>query len=616
MTNEVTILPIIGGVGNNASDMAPIRSPANYDSITDLPTASEFGNGIAQVGGDLLIYNGKGYSPRLSEIPKNDIFGNNRQNDLVITNFSEGLERMVMTADNTKVGEVYRIESVGTTTFTAIGAASNTVGVIFTATGAGTGTGTVSISKVSALTRTIVNAGSFVVGEIYEIVSVGTTDFTLIGAASNTVGLIFTATGVGSGTGTASNLKIVNSPNAVREIDFPNPYGGNKAIAFKLEPNSVNCSITVPIPAVQLSNYDGLALVMYVPPSTVRGVSNNSNLTNGNYINLRIGDNQSLNTNYFHINTIQGFKPGFCIDGKHTIPNVSGSVLGVGTHSNTDYAETCTFVKVSVDSDATYGKEVYLLAVIAVKNSGKYGVVISTDNATTENKPYLLNAASRGVKVTAFVTYDLIGSAVGGKTYLNATEIAELYNAGVEIGWRASSQYDDDTSVARLAKFNAAKTALIAAGIPEHEIVVASIPNSEFGHTNTVGNVQQVLNDHIEVGSKILRTSASRTTINSSFGFDGPLLCHSVQMNSTNTAAVLTATSNGSAYINHAKRMGGVMFVYCHNIQTTADSSNTDPANWNALIDYIESEQNLGLCESMTFSEFRSKAHFMSYSGS
>ena len=47
-------------------------------------------------------------------------------------------------------------------------------------------------------------AGSFVVGKNYTIISLGTTDFTLIGATSNTVGLTFTATGSGSGTGTAT----------------------------------------------------------------------------------------------------------------------------------------------------------------------------------------------------------------------------------------------------------------------------------------------------------------------------------------------------------------------------------------------------------------------------
>lgn len=50
-----------------------------------------------------------------------------------------------------------------------------------------------------------ITAGSFTIGLTYTIVSVGTTDFTTIGASANTVGVIFNATGVGTGTGTASN---------------------------------------------------------------------------------------------------------------------------------------------------------------------------------------------------------------------------------------------------------------------------------------------------------------------------------------------------------------------------------------------------------------------------
>lgn len=46
-------------------------------------------------------------------------------------------------------------------------------------------------------------SGSFVVGVRYVIASIGTTDFTLIGASANTVGLSFVATGVGAGTGAA-----------------------------------------------------------------------------------------------------------------------------------------------------------------------------------------------------------------------------------------------------------------------------------------------------------------------------------------------------------------------------------------------------------------------------
>lgn len=54
----------------------------------------------------------------------------------------------------------------------------------------------------------LTTAGSFVVGQQYKIVSTGSgsTNFTLIGAASNAIGTVFTATGVGTGSGTASNV--------------------------------------------------------------------------------------------------------------------------------------------------------------------------------------------------------------------------------------------------------------------------------------------------------------------------------------------------------------------------------------------------------------------------
>jgi hypothetical protein len=50
---------------------------------------------------------------------------------------------------------------------------------------------------------TIHSAGAFVVGTEYTIVTPGNTDFTLIGAADSVAGTVFTATGVGTGTGTA-----------------------------------------------------------------------------------------------------------------------------------------------------------------------------------------------------------------------------------------------------------------------------------------------------------------------------------------------------------------------------------------------------------------------------
>lgn len=58
------------------------------------------------------------------------------------------------------------------------------------------------------INRKTITAGSFVVGVEYQILTVGTTDYTLIGADSNTVGVYFTASGVGTGTGTAYEYNI------------------------------------------------------------------------------------------------------------------------------------------------------------------------------------------------------------------------------------------------------------------------------------------------------------------------------------------------------------------------------------------------------------------------
>lgn len=91
---------------------------------------------------------------------------------------------------NFTTGASYVIASIGTTDFTAIGAASNTIGLTFVATGPGSGTGSARLV-----------AGGFTVGVTYRIAFVGTTNFIALGAAANTVGTVFTSTGVGAGTG-------------------------------------------------------------------------------------------------------------------------------------------------------------------------------------------------------------------------------------------------------------------------------------------------------------------------------------------------------------------------------------------------------------------------------
>lgn len=70
-------------------------------------------------------------------------------------------------------------------------------------------------------TNETIPAGSFVLNRRYRIASIGSTVWTAVGAASSTVGTVFTANGPGSGTGTATLLPRVDD-------DVASTLGGSK----------------------------------------------------------------------------------------------------------------------------------------------------------------------------------------------------------------------------------------------------------------------------------------------------------------------------------------------------------------------------------------------------
>ena len=124
-----------------------------------------------------------------------------------------------VTAGSFVVGNTYVIVTLGSTptNFVAIGAASNTIGVMFTATDVGTGNGTaILVDNIFTIP-----AGAFTINASYIIKTVGTTDFTLIGAATNTIGVIFTATGVGDPT-TTGTANIIASRLTITSVRFGN----------------------------------------------------------------------------------------------------------------------------------------------------------------------------------------------------------------------------------------------------------------------------------------------------------------------------------------------------------------------------------------------------------
>ena len=75
-----------------------------------------------------------------------------------------------------------------------------------------TGTGPYYVTYALPLQTQIASAGSFDIGVTYTIVSVGTTDFTTLGAASNTIGIVFVASGTGTTATTGGTASYVRAP--------------------------------------------------------------------------------------------------------------------------------------------------------------------------------------------------------------------------------------------------------------------------------------------------------------------------------------------------------------------------------------------------------------------
>jgi hypothetical protein len=307
----VTVTDAVSGISPNVGDYVNITSTATVgglsvsgqyvvDSVIDIfsykiqtvltaaTTATGGGTVTVQylypVGNDVYtVSNGWGagaWSPtNTTVLGLNPFTVDANSSTVTVTQASNGY---LTTAGSFKTGQQYKIVSIGSTNFTSIGATSNTVGVIFTATGAGTGSGTASIvwvafsgvtdlmatpsvygfsgtvgfdvgsygmagvginpaipatslnktfelTYVDANTYTITlpdaNAGSFTTGLTYIITFVGTTNFTAIGASSNTVGVSFVATGPGSGTGTASITALYGSVGGGSAVTAYPEYG-------------------------------------------------------------------------------------------------------------------------------------------------------------------------------------------------------------------------------------------------------------------------------------------------------------------------------------------------------------------------------------------------------
>lgn len=73
--------------------------------------------------------------------------------------------------------------------------------------------------RETMVSSTITNAGDFVIGNVYTIQSIGTTNFKLIGASVNQIGIKFKATGTGNGNGTALLVEYPSIPAEFGQCD-------------------------------------------------------------------------------------------------------------------------------------------------------------------------------------------------------------------------------------------------------------------------------------------------------------------------------------------------------------------------------------------------------------
>ena len=193
-----------------------------------------------------------------------------------------------------------------------------------------------------------VNAGDFISGHTYTIATVGTTDFTAIGAASNTVGVIFTATGVGSGTGTATTVT-GNAVNVTGTIAVAN--GGTGATS--LTANSV-----------LLGN--GTSALQAVAPSTAGNVlvSDGTTWTSAAQTPAKLS-------------TASGSAPSYSA---RAYANIAGnSVIDLNGQT---YSQAGTTVSVTTGSAHPFkaGDAVYLNFTSGTATDGLYTIATAVDN--------------------------------------------------------------------------------------------------------------------------------------------------------------------------------------------------------------------------------------------
>ena len=282
-----------------------------------------------------------------------------------------------------------------------------------------------------------VSAGSFVAGQWYEITFVGTTSWTSIGAASNTLGVVFLATGVGSGTGEAKALATlttaantaagaaaggsfvmstvramtcdlragtttclnVTATTGTLTLSGIRAVGGSAAGAHAINTNS---TITIEFSEVTLTggtnshamNNNGSGIISFIGSSVLVGGSGG----NGYAIN-----NASAGTiNLSSVCAVSGGAAGvnsFCINNASTgTINVSASCTFVGGNTGGNALNNASTGTINVSASCTFTGSASTLA-YPLNNASTGSVTVTNSTFTASAFANAVNIANTGADV-------------------------------------------------------------------------------------------------------------------------------------------------------------------------------------------------------------------------
>ena len=346
-----------------------------------------------------------------------------------------------------------------------------------------------------------VTAGSFVVGQTYVILVVGTTDFTLIGASSNTVGVSFTATGVGTGTGTAT--------------------GGNISTTVTLNVNGIGAKSVTKINGSPLAIGD-------IPSGAVVSVA---------YDGTKFQIQSSVGVSSFS-GGATGLTPSSATSGAVTLAGVLGKLnggTGALTATITQVARASNVVTITTASAHNFAVNDYV-TVAAVTNTGFNGsftitAVTSTTFTYAQTGSNVTATADTG-KVTD-LSYCNLATNVTGTLYPNygGTGTTTLNAGGLVIA-------NNTSAMTALVPLNLGQVALVTSS--------GSVTAGSFviGSTYTITSVGTTSFTSIGASANTVGISFTATGVGSG---TGTATLNSFTAGSSVKAATAVASTSGTA---------------------------------------------------------------------